>query len=233
MEPEGGRIPQPEDRTEASEEVRLRDAFLLTLAHDLRASLAAVAGASQTLRARVDGEGAAALLDLIDQATEAMQDVIADLFDVERLRHGSIEVVRRPTDVAALLRRAADDAGLGDRVRVEVDADVGELDVGLTDRILWNLLRNARVHAPVDSDIELYAVDEGDHVLLRVEGTGPGIPPEAREVVFEPFRRGDTDQPGTGVGLYLVRQFARAQGGEAWIDERPGGGTAVHVRLPC
>jgi two-component system, OmpR family, sensor histidine kinase KdpD len=228
-----GRAPQPDDRTGAPEEIHLRDAFLLSLSHDLRAPVAAVAGASQTLRSRVDGDDVDALLDLIDEATGAIQAVISNLFDLERLRHGTIEVVRSPADVPALLRRAAEDAGVGDRVQIEVDAGVCDLDVGLTERILSNLLRNAQVHAPSGTPITLSATFDGDHVLLCVGDEGSGIPAARRELVFEPFHRGSTDQPGTGVGLYLVREFARAQGGEAWIDGRPDGGTAVHVRLPC
>lgn len=216
------------------EEIRLRDAFLLSLAHDLRASIAAIAGASETLRSRAAGDdGTDPLLDLVDESTGAIQIVISNLFDVERLRHGMIEVVSEPTDVPALLHRAAEDAGLADRVSVEADVTVADLDVGLTERILWNVLRNADVHAPPGTPITLCASDEGDHVLLRVEDTGPGIPAEEREVVFEPFHRGSTGRPGTGVGLYLVRQLARAQGGHAWIEGRTDGGTAVHVRLPC
>lgn len=216
------------------EELRLRDAFLLALAHDLRSSIAAIAGASGTLRGSVAGGGITDdLLDVVDHAIAAIQVVIANLFDVERLRHGSIEVVHQPTDLADLLRRSVDDAGLSERVITEVEPATADLDAGLTERILWNLLTNAVFHAPADTPVTLCASCVDGQVLIHVEDAGPGIPPSMREDLFEPFIRGPGDGTGTGVGLFLVRQFARVQGGDAWIDERPGGGTAVHVRLPC
>jgi two-component system, OmpR family, sensor histidine kinase KdpD len=216
------------------EQLRLRDTFLLALAHDLRASVASIAGASEALRARAsDGDGNDALLDLVDEATTTIQVVISNLFDVERLRNGTIEVVRQPTDLEELLRRAVEDAGLSGLVTIDAEPTVAELDPGLTERVLWNVLRNAAVHAPPGTPVTLCASDEGDHVLIRVEDSGPGIPPGEREIVFEPFQRGSTGGPGTGVGLFLVRQFSRVQGGEAWIEGRPHGGTAIHVRLPC
>ena len=216
-------------------QLQLQEAVLLALAHDLRASVAALAGASETLRRRTsDGDGNDVLLDIVDEALSTIQVVISNLFDVERLRHGAMKVVRRPTELGALMRQSVDNASLGNRVILEVGPEpiMAHIDVGLTERVLWNLLRNAAVHSPPGTQITLSVSVEGDHVLLRVEDAGPGIPPRERKSVFAPFQRGSSGNPGTGVGLFLVRQFTRAQGGETWIEGRPDGGTAVHVRLP-
>src|SRR6266496_6556121 len=65
-------------------------------------------------------------------------------------------------------------------------------------------------------------------VLLVVEDCGPGIPPELRERIFEPFHQGPNAQanrPGVGIGLSLVSSFAEIHGGRAWIEDRPGGGS--------
>lgn len=218
---------------ELREQLRLRDAFLLALAHDLRSSVAAIAGANELLRTRAsDGDGIDQLLDIIEEAASAIQVVITNLFDVERLRHGTIEVVRQPTDLAELLHRSATDAAPAGRVEVEVEPAIADLDPGLTERILWNLLTNAIVHAPSAAPVVLRGSCEDDRVLLRIEDAGPGIPPELRDELFEPFNRGPGGV-GTGVGLYVAREFARVQGGDVWIDSRAGGGTAVHVHLPC
>ena len=223
----GARIEQLRD------ELHLRDALLLALAHDLRASIAAIAGVSTTLRERAGEASSHGLLDVIDEATAAVQIVISNIFDVERLRHDSLAVVRQATDLADLLARSVEVAGLTGKVAIEVEPGVADLDAGLTERILWNLLTNAAVHAPAGTPITLCASLEDGCVLIHVEDEGPGIPEPEREAVFEAFRQGATSGQGSGLGLYLVRQLARAQDGEAWISERPGGGTAVHVRLPC
>lgn len=215
------------------DDLDLRDALLLSLAHDLRASIAAIAGASATLRSRAGDGSTGSLLDVIDEAAAAVQIVISNLFDVERLRHGSLAVVPQPTDVPGLLARSVETAGLADTVTIEAQPGTCDLDAGLTERILWNLLTNASIHAPPRTPITLCASVEDDCVLIHVEDEGPGIPEAEREAVFEPFHQGASSGQGSGVGLYLVRQLARAQGGDAWIGERPGGGTAVHVRLSC
>ena len=66
-------------------------------------------------------------------------------------------------------------------------------------------------------------------MLLHIDDLGPGIPPAVRAELFEPFHR--SSGGGMGVGLHLVRAFARLHGGDAWIDDLPGGGTSVRVRL--
>jgi signal transduction histidine kinase len=74
-----------------------------------------------------------------------------------------------------------------------------------------------------------------DGVLLTVEDTGPGIPAELRDSIFEPFRQGNTSpshNPGVGIGLSLVARFAELHGGHAWVEEAPEGGAAFKVYLP-
>ena len=74
-----------------------------------------------------------------------------------------------------------------------------------------------------------------DGVLILVEDDGPGVAPEMRQSIFEPFQQGpDAPQhsPGVGVGLTLVARFAEIHGGSAWVEDRPGGGASFRVFLP-
>jgi signal transduction histidine kinase len=69
-----------------------------------------------------------------------------------------------------------------------------------------------------------------------VEDDGPGIPPDLREAVFEPFRQGPSESshsPGAGVGLTLVARFAELHAGRAWVEDRAGGGASFRVILPA
>lgn len=216
-----------------AEQNRRKDAFLLAVAHDLRASLSAIAGSVDVLRAERPAETMRAgdvMLDAIDEAVRHAETVIANLFDAERLEHGVAELVRRPTRLRELVERSAEASGVADRVDLEVDDATVALDAGLTERILANLLSNAVRHTPPDTWVCVCARDEGDHVLLHVDDAGPGIPEARRQEVFEAFRHGTG--VGMGVGLHLVREFARFHGGDAWIEERSGGGASVRVRLP-
>jgi signal transduction histidine kinase len=214
---------------------RRKDAFLLALAHDVRSPVSAVEGAATVLRHwlehRSDQEMDALpeVVDVLDLAVAEMQAVIADLLDAERLEHGAVQLVRTPVDLFDLVERTVRATGAGGIIDVDVPKVVVELDAGLTERILWNLLTNAVVYAAIESPVCVCAEEKADHVLIHVDDAGPGIPDDRKEEVFEPFHR--STHAGAGIGLYLVREFARLHGGDAWIEDVPGGGSSVRVVL--
>jgi len=128
------------------------------------------------------------------------------------------------------------DTVAGRTIEFETPSLVLTIDPPKLERIVENLVANAVRHTPSTSRIwiRLEPVEEG--ALLSVEDDGPGVPPELRDAVFEPFRQGPTatpHSPGTGIGLSLVARFAELHGGRAWVDERPGGGAAFRVFLPA
>lgn len=104
-------------------------------------------------------------------------------------------------------------------------------------RILANLVDNALKYGPEEQTVRLEVHDAGNgKVRLWVEDEGAGIPPAAREKVWKPFHRlqrdADRRQPGTGVGLAVVRELARAMGGRAWVEGGEKGGARVVVEVP-
>jgi len=95
-----------------------------------------------------------------------------------------------------------------------------------------NLIDNAVRYSPAGSRIEVGVGRDGDHVRLRVDDPGPGIPPADRERVFDRFyRRSAGDQDGTGLGLAIVRSVADRHGAELNLEEAPAGGLRVTVRF--
>jgi signal transduction histidine kinase len=109
------------------------------------------------------------------------------------------------------------------------------VDAAKVERIVENLLANAARHAPDATGIWVSATASDGGVLITVEDNGPGVPPELRAAVFEPFRQGpDRSQhsPGVGIGLSLVARFAEIHGGRAWVEDRAGGGASFRVFLP-
>ena len=112
---------------------------------------------------------------------------------------------------------------------------IAPVDGAKVERIIENLLVNTTRHAGPHAQVWVRAWQREDGVEIVVEDNGPGIDPEIREVIFEPFRQGPTrsaHSPGTGIGLSLVRRFAELHGGKAWAEEREGGGASFHVFLP-
>ena len=102
--------------------------------------------------------------------------------------------------------------------------------------MLANLLRNAIIHTPAGTSIEVALVAEQGSVRLRVADHGPGIPPEARKQLFERFWRKEGGRErgrgGSGLGLAIVDGIVEAHGGSVSILDTPGGGATFEVTLP-
>ena len=99
--------------------------------------------------------------------------------------------------------------------------------------ILQNLLENARKYNQPGGRIRIAAREEGDWVVLTIGNTGRGIPPSAREHIFERFHRGGVgeDLPGHGLGLNLAREMARIHGGELRLSQASESWTEFELRL--
>ena len=101
-------------------------------------------------------------------------------------------------------------------------------------RVLENLLTNAAKFAPAGTEVAIQAVAQGQRVLVSVTDCGIGIPPEHQERVFERFHRVPetaATQPGTGIGLAIVKHFIEAQGGEVSLESEPGQGSRFVLHL--
>jgi two-component system sensor histidine kinase KdpD len=110
------------------------------------------------------------------------------------------------------------------------------VDPILIEQVLVNILDNAAKYSPAGGRIEIAAVQDGERVSVRVSDEGPGIPPEARDTVFDVFyrvRAGDKQAAGTGLGLSICRGLIEAHGGEIEALLGPGGrGTTIAFWLP-
>jgi signal transduction histidine kinase len=98
-------------------------------------------------------------------------------------------------------------------------------------RVLFNLIQNAIRHTPADGSVTVRASDAGEWVEIEVADTGEGIAAAQRDVVFDPFVRGDDARSGEGAGLGLAisRAIVEGHGGRIWVDD--GAGTGTHVRF--
>jgi len=219
----------------------MKTTFLQAVSHDLRTPLTTILGIALTLEHRAAGLSTSDLADLLHRLSgnaRKLDRLLSDLLDLDRLARGTLTPRRTPVDLGALVHRVVADAGVRDEHPVVVDAPPLHLsaDAPKLERIIDNLLVNAAKHTPAGTSIwvRLRAQDDGG-VLLAVEDEGPGVPPQLREQIFQPFRQGRTiadHAPGSGIGLALVAQFAALHGGDAWVQDRPGGGASFRVFLP-
>jgi two-component system sensor histidine kinase KdpD len=116
-------------------------------------------------------------------------------------------------------------------VRTDVAPDLPDVwvDPVQIDQVLANLLENAIRHSPSGGTVEVDVATLDGCIQVRVVDHGPGIPVDERERVFDAFYRGEKrpERPGSGLGLAIAKAVVVAHGGKIWIEEAPGGGTAV------
>jgi len=225
---------------------RLKDDLLAAVSHELRTPLAGMLGALATLSAREGQLTEPQRQELIGMAArqgDRLKLQIEQLLLAARLERGGPEQRERPVvDVAAVTREAVDAARAAYPAR-QLVLEAGQvLPVRAVPeavrQVLGNLLDNAAKHAPERAPIRVEARRVGALAVLAVEDSGPGVPPAERERIFDRFTQLDSGATrlagGVGLGLYIARQLANAQGGELLLADPtpPGQGARFELRLP-
>jgi PAS domain S-box-containing protein len=224
---------------------RRKDEFLGMLSHELRNPLAPIRNSIYILnRGHPSSEQAARARAVIERQTEHLARIVDDLLDVTRIARGKIELRWERADVAAVVRRAAEDhRAVAVSRGLELTVDVpGEplwalIDPTRVAQIVGNLVSNAIKFTPAGGTVAVSVACAGAHCEIRVRDTGVGISPEMLALVFEPFVQGEhslarTDG-GLGLGLALVKGLAELHGGGVSVTSAGAGtGTLFTVRLP-
>ena len=229
------------DRLRAADD--MKDTFLRAVSHDLRTPLTAMLGVAVTLertRLNLPREQALDLIGMLVEKTRKLERLLKDLLDLNRLEEGVLEPNRSLTDVRELVHRVVTEVDqlAGWPIDIEAEPIQAFIDGPKVERIVENLLLNTTRHTPPGTRVWVKALARGPDLELIVEDAGPGVPAELAGTIFETFRRGAGAAPtmaharGVGIGLSLVARFAALHGGNAWVDERWGGGAAFHVLLP-
>ena len=239
------------DMTEALERqealrraVRQREDVVSIVSHDLRNPLGVtMAAADLLLDLPLDEAQRRRQAEIIRRSGRRMQRLIEDLLDVSRIEEGALVVRVAREDLGPILAEAAElFADQADRkeIRLEVQArDDGEDPVKARvdrDRILQalsNLLDNAIRLTPEGGRVTLSAEDDGDHVSIAVTDTGPGVPDELLDSIFDRFAQSEeSDRGAAGLGLTIVKGVAEAHGGEARVSTEKGKGSRFVLHLP-
>jgi len=211
------------------------------LAHEIKNPLTPIQLAFQQVEARFRGSAAAADPGLSRLVAEASLVVREEIATLERLV-GEFSAFARLPDVrpepAELGAFAEEFLRSSPQVAEAADVDLARegdcpvrLDRTLMRQVLANLLRNAEEAArPARARVHLAVRPSGERALLAVADEGPGIPPEVRPRVFDPYFT--TRREGTGLGLAIVRKIVLQHGGDVEVGGRPGGGALFTVSLP-
>ena len=228
---------------EAQEAARLREQVLAIVSHDLRNPLGAAKLAADVIMKRAQQEHQSLLVkqaQTIQRAAVRMERLIGDLLDMSSIHVGKLSIECRPHSANGLLREAAEiyePIATEQGIRFTVERQVADAQVQCDrERILQvfsNLLGNAFKFCQPGDQVRLRAQREGDELRFELADTGPGIPAQEQQHIFEPYWSAEREgKKGTGLGLFITHGVIEAHGGRIWLESEPGRGTTFFFTLP-
>ena len=222
---------------------KIRREFAASASHELKTPVASLQALGEALQraAPDDPEVTVRFAKQVVAETERLSRLIYDLLDLSKLEE-AVDAPRRLSDLSAISKEVVGDLNETiDDAEISLSLDVAPAIAVRGDEqqlalMLRNLVDNAIRYTPAQGQISVGVFEEGDSAVVRVSDTGPGIPAEAQERIFERFYRVDQgrsrDKGGTGLGLAIVKHVVELHGGRISLESRLGEGTTFEVRLP-
>src|SRR5436309_6171429 len=233
------------DVTAQAELLRLKEDFLLQVAHELRTPIAALSATLDLLyddALTMSRDELGSMVATLRRSAMRLEHLVENLLDAGSIEAGTFQVRAVPTSI----RQSLQDAlvfvqPLLDSKRQEIvtqlhaESDRVLADQRRTSQVLANLIANASKYSPEETKITVSSATREGFVRITIADEGPGIPGDEQTRLFQRFFRSRQvrDQAGgLGLGLTICRAIVHAQGGEIGIESAPGLGTSVHFTLP-
>jgi two-component system, OmpR family, phosphate regulon sensor histidine kinase PhoR len=246
---QGGVVIVLNEITELRRLERVRRDFVANVSHELRTPVQMVKGFAEALGETLeegsfeDPERGGRFLGIIAKNAARMESLISDLLSLASLeREGREWLKAEKRDIAAILEAAAEAVGpraeaRGSELRIDCEEGLtAQVDAGLVEQALINLLDNALKYSPPASLVRTWARREGSSLVIEVKDEGMGIPAKDLPRIFERFYRVDRARSrelgGTGLGLAIVKHIALAHGGGVSVESWEGEGSTFRLRLP-
>ena len=227
--------------------LQAKSEFLATTSHEIRTPLNGIIGMTEILLrgGRLD-EGTLDRVEAIHGSSQTMKAIVDDILDVSKMESGVVTITPEEFDLPKLMgdvervwRDSATNKGLSLHLDVEGTAQKIVMDPQRLRQIAFNLASNAikfTESGAISIACRTEQVDDADWLTLSVTDTGIGIPADEHELIFEPFHQVDggttRNQGGTGLGLTICRNFARAMGGDVSVVSAPGEGATFTLKVP-
>lgn len=229
----------------------MKDEFLSTAAHELRTPLTTIlmsAGlAHEQLEQIATSKGIdpriVDLVGLVVEGSQRMHSLVNDLLDLTRLEQGRATFTYENLDLREVVNASVESvAPLFQSRNQRIDVRLPEFqclvrgDRPRLERVLINLLSNANKYSPPGTRLEIRTRSSKDECLVAVRDSGPGVPEEERERIFDRFYRSSLHRndrtSSTGLGLPIARKIAEMHKGRLWVDPAPDGGSIFSLALP-
>src|SRR5262245_13962569 len=236
-------------QAEAEEANRLKDEFLATVSHELRAPLNAMLGWVTLVReGRLDEDSKERALEIVERNARAQKKLVDDLLDVSSIITGNLSLDVEPADLIHVIESAVESvrpAAETKSIRLEVElaqmpasmADKLQLDPNRFQQVIWNLVQNAVKFTPNEGAVKVRLSYLNGRAYVEVIDTGIGIAPEFLPFVFDRFRQADgtitRKHGGLGLGLSIVQSLVEMHGGRVEVEsEGEGKGATFRIILP-
>ncbi|WP_308921247.1 hybrid sensor histidine kinase/response regulator [Janthinobacterium sp. J1-1] len=232
-------------QAELQRSLRMRDEFMSMVAHELRTPLNTLFLETQMRTLNLERGNLAAfapeklpkMVARDARQIRSMVRLIDDMLDVSRISSGKLSIRREPVDLAALVRRVAEDLAPGpDQLRVQVQEDAcieGYWDGFRVEQIVVNLISNALRYGD-GKPVDISLAKTRNSAVIEVRDHGIGIGPKDQERIFDAFERvmHQDRTGGLGLGLFITKQLVDAHGGAITLQSQPGHGALFSVTLP-
>jgi signal transduction histidine kinase/DNA-binding response OmpR family regulator len=232
-------------QAEAEEANRLKDEFLATVSHELRAPLNAMLGWVTLAReGRLDEPSKERALETVERNARTQKKLVDDLLDVSSIITNNLALDLEPTDLASVIetavesvRPSAESKGVSLRTDLDPVEDLFRIDRNRFQQVIWNLVHNAVKFTHPEGAVKVCLRRVNGQAEIEVVDTGIGIAPEFLPFVFDRFRQADGSitrrHGGLGLGLAIVRSLVEMHGGAVDVESAGlGHGATFRVRLP-
>jgi signal transduction histidine kinase len=239
-----GRLVVLRDVTEERSLEQMREDLTHAMVHDLRSPLTGILGSVEYLERSLAAHLTPQQRQVVDIArsnTQRMLKLVSAILDISRLESGRLPLERSPIALADLVGEAITAhlplvAQKGQTLQHDVPATLplAWADAGLYERVMQNLLGNATKFTPAGGSIcvRSWLDAEKPRLVVSVSDSGPGIPAELFEQVFEKFATGGREESGSGLGLTFCKMVVEAHGQRIWVENAPDGGAIFTFTLP-
>lgn len=224
----------------------VKSRFFAGISHEFRTPLMLTRGLMQDVLDGRQGSVPRSARQALDRAllhADRLEDLIEQILELSKLEVGAVHLRRELVDVVDLLERtAAALAPLAERAGLSLVVEAGgaahtlEADAEALTKVITNLVSNACKHTGSGGKVTLRVAEDEGEMLITVEDTGRGIPPDVLPHVFERFFKHESSpgerRPGAGIGLSLARELVQLHGGQLTVESVVGRGTTFTARLP-
>jgi signal transduction histidine kinase len=239
-------------RAELQTAVEARARIMRGVSHDLKNPLSAILGHTELLEEGIKGQlnvGQKDSLSRIRKSVGSLLSLIDDILDLSRAESGHLRIVSSKTQILPIIRETIEEhwasaSAAGQRLEAQLPSDIPALttDPQRVQQILGNLLSNAIKYTPAGGQITVRAgvkrrdgeSDEPRWAAIEVVDTGPGIPTDQLDTIFDEFSRLKVhqDKPGTGLGLAIARRISHLLGGNLTAEKADEHGSVFTLWLP-